>query len=432
MKERIARVRHKGISIGLMVLSLIISFALWAYVMVVNDPDKVTEIPNIPVSFIGEENLLKSKDLIMTSDRNKSVTLSFRGRISDLFRLTRDNVKVVVDLSSLTKSGEFQMNYDVSFPLGLQNGQVAVTGAMRTVPVTIDQLDTKPVGFKVSGSIDPSEGYMLGQMKQEPMMLTVTGPAKVLDTISYAEIELPNMDPINTTFSESLSFRLCDEKGNKVSMEYISVDVNTVGVTIPVVKYKQVRVGLEFLNGGGLVAEENIRCEYSPQMITVAGDAEVLESLNYIVLETIDLSTLLEPCTKEIPIRLQNGIELFSEETSVSVRINFNNVTTKTVEVYPFASGFEQVPGYKLSILTKQLSVTLRGTPEALQSIHSTMLRAEIALSTVVLNPEATAATMLPVNVTIPDQVSNAGVLGTYSAYVQLVPAEPETEEDGT
>lgn len=425
MKEEKNKTRHLGINIGIMVLSLVIAFGLWAYVMVVNNPDKVTEIANIPITFTGEDALFRNKTLMMTSDRNRTVTLSFRGSMSDLFRLTSESVKVVVDLSALTTAGEFAVNYTVVYPLGLQNGQVTEATMGNTIPVTVDLLETKPVIPKLTGDITASEGYLRGQVKLEPSVLNITGPSKLLETVSYAEIELPPMDPISTTFTGTLPFKLYDKDGRKISTELITADISAVDVTVPIMKYKQVAVKLVFKDGGGLTEEENITCNYEPKMITVAGDAEVLDKMSFVQLGTIELEDLLEPTTEEYPIVLPGGVELKSGETAVKVEIDIHDVDTKVVEVSPYVTGFENVPGYRLDLITKQISVTLRGSPEALQAFPTMFLYAVIKLDGVVLNPGA-APTEHLVTVTIPDTISNVGVLGSYDAYVALVPIESE------
>lgn len=81
------------------VISIIIAFAAWMYVVYNFAPMKDVEYKNIPVSYVGEENLeYQGLELKRTGEETVNVVLSIR-RI-DFTKITNEDIQVVADISN--------------------------------------------------------------------------------------------------------------------------------------------------------------------------------------------------------------------------------------------------------------------------------------------------------------------------------------------
>lgn len=113
------------------VISIIIAFASWVYVVYNFAPMKDVTYTNIPVSYVGEENLeyqgLKLKD---TGEKTVDVVLSIK-RI-DYSKITNDDIQVVADVSDAIE-GNNGISLDVLTPEGS----------------TLKKISTKSVSVKV-------------------------------------------------------------------------------------------------------------------------------------------------------------------------------------------------------------------------------------------------------------------------------------------
>ena len=106
-------------------LSLLIAFGIWLYVVTVVSPESEVVIHNIPVQFDGDI-VLAERDLIVVSDKNCTVNLKLFGNRVDLNKLSASNVTVVEDLSQITEPGEHHVRFDVTYPAAVQQGKIEV------------------------------------------------------------------------------------------------------------------------------------------------------------------------------------------------------------------------------------------------------------------------------------------------------------------
>ena len=72
-----------------MLLSVILAFALWYYVITVVSPGSTDTFYDIPVVLVGE-TALEERGLMVTSVGNTTVDLTLSGNRSELNQLTKD------------------------------------------------------------------------------------------------------------------------------------------------------------------------------------------------------------------------------------------------------------------------------------------------------------------------------------------------------
>ena len=419
MKPEAEKPQSKLRHIGLIALALVVALGLWIYVVMVDDPDASTSLSNVPVTY-ANEGVFEMRELIVTGGQARGVDLSFRGSMSNLAGLTKENVTVTVDLAEIEDPGEYMMTYDVTLAKGSEG--IGVTKQTDRVKVVVDRLDKKSVEFRLKGDITAEDEYMLKEPALSPAVLSVTGPAEMIEAISYAGVELLHTRPLSSTMDADLSFKLFDEDGVQIVSEHISTDVDMVHATFPVFRIKEVKLDLSVKSGGGLT-EDNISCTFEPPSITVAGDAAVLDTFNICILETVHLANLTAPEERELEITLPNGLESVSGETRAKVWIDIHDVETRVVEVTPVVENFGQAGTHELSIHTKVIFVTLRGTPEALSRVSETSLSAVVDMEGTVL-PAGTFER--PVTISLSEETLDVGIVGEYKAIIELSPFDGE------
>ena len=72
--------------------------------------------------------------------------------------------------------------------------------------------------------------------------------------------------------TDTVPFTLCDKDGNAVDTANLSMDISTVDVTLNVVKYKDVALEVEILDGGGATSKD-AKVTIDPESITLSGDS---------------------------------------------------------------------------------------------------------------------------------------------------------------
>lgn len=75
-------------------LSLVLAFLLWLYVMGEENPEIPYEINDVPVKLINSDTLEK-KGLIVLDEKNYTVNVKVRGRRSDVLNIAAQNISVL-------------------------------------------------------------------------------------------------------------------------------------------------------------------------------------------------------------------------------------------------------------------------------------------------------------------------------------------------
>ena len=79
-------------------LAVLISFALWLYVISVVSPESEETFYDIPVSY--QNDILEERGLMIVSE-TPTVTLKLKGNRSDLNELNANNITILVDLAAI-------------------------------------------------------------------------------------------------------------------------------------------------------------------------------------------------------------------------------------------------------------------------------------------------------------------------------------------
>ncbi len=385
-------------------VALLASFSLWVYVVtVVNQEVSNEPIDDIPVTFTGADQIREDYNLVITDGADATVDLRVTCSRQTLRRLSSSNISIVVDVSRIREPDTYTLTYSIAYPTGVANSDVAANGTPRTISITVERFTSKtvPVRGILSGSV--AEGYYAAAMECSPNEVTLEGPESL----------------INQTVVQNCEFTLIDADGNPLESEYVTatangVTVDTIEVRQPVLLMKEVPLTVEFVDGGGLTSADMI-WSCTPNVITVAGEPEVLERTNSITVAQFDLSTLVDAVSEDMPVTLPNDLVNVAELESVrvNVSINANRVATETIRVTEFVP--ENVPdGLTADVMTVQLSVAIRGPVDQVEQITADDIRAVVDLSGL---SEGTQS--VPVTIEIAGG-GDVAAIGEYSAAVSL------------
>ena len=100
-----------------MILSVMVAFGLWLYVVNNVSSEMDATFNNIPVVREGE-SVLKERNLMVTNISHEVVSLNLFGSRDDLNKVDSSNTSVKIDLSNIQEPGEkIPLTYVPSFPL---------------------------------------------------------------------------------------------------------------------------------------------------------------------------------------------------------------------------------------------------------------------------------------------------------------------------
>ncbi len=364
------------------VLSLLIAFAAWVYVITVVNPNSEAEYYNIPVVLMNE-SLLESRGLIITDGEDATVDLRLSGNRSDLSLLNSANITIQANLSGIYEAGHPQLTYSIFYPGDLPNTAFEILSQTpQRIDLTVERRLTKtlPVVVNYTGTLPDADQYLTD--RENPVLsdqtVEVVGPSSAVDQLEQAVIEIDLTDHTET-FSQECPITLCNADGEPVNAELVKPSVTQVTATVDIRMIKDVPLRL-VVNPGGGATEETSEIHIEPSTIKLAGSAAALADLDELVIGTINLASLNGQPRMSFFITPPEGVENLSGTTEAHVSISFPNLLTKNFRVTDFIH--QNLPeGLEAEIVTKELTVTVRGPRELMEKMKDTDLTAVLDLS---------------------------------------------------
>ena len=400
-------------------MSVLIAVGLWMYVIKVENPNQVSSYYNIPVVLEGE-SVLSDRGLMLVSDTDLRVQLDLQSNRTNLRNINSDNLTLKADLTGIYNPGEHEVSYTIAFPGNVPPTDVKV---VNKVPgnVTIKVAERKrnpevPVVVEFVGKV--KDGFIMDKPKTvlDNETITVEGPAEVVDQIHHAYIQV-DCSGRTETISESYRYILQNEQNEPVDAALIRTNVEEIRVEVPIAATKRIPVKVNVNPGGGATLDSTI-LQLDTEFIDISGSDTALEKINELVVGTINLGDVITNTERTFPISLPEGITNLSGVTEVTVKITFPELSRKELTVTNIQT--INVPeGMQAELLTKKLTVTVRGPKEKIQSLQLEHITLQVDLSGV----ENTAA--VEPTVIFAEPYQDLGLVGKYSVSVNVTPAAP-------
>ena len=392
------------------ILAIFISCVLWFTISVNEKQERTVEFSGIPIDYVGE-NVLEENDLVVTNKNVDKINLRLSGKPLTVAKLNRDDITVTVDMSKIRTAGTHSLEYTIDFGNETKASDITVNASVNYTTVMVKQMVKAEIPVRGIYDGDIAEGYMSGSLEFTPGTIEIFGPEDEVSLVDHAWVVLSGTD-ITQTVSASLPFTLVDAGGNEVEVGNVRSNVDTISVLQEVYMVKDIPLTVNLIGGAG-ADDYNTVVEITPSSITVSGDPEIVETLNRIVLGTIDLtsfqSTMTDVKTIVLPDNVVNKTGTPTAEVSVRiVGLDVTKLSVSNIEVT------KAPKGYDIEIITQTADITLRGPSEDISAVTAENVRIVADLSGI------KASGVFDVDATIYiDGFTEIGAIGTYKINVR-------------
>ena len=423
-EEKPGQNNDRGKKVIQIICSLLVAIGIWLYVGEEKTVSVSMQVHDVPVEFSGEDTVLADKGLMLLSGYETTVDLVLKGPRMVLWKLDKDEIRVVADTAPVQDTGVQSLQYQVVFPNNIQRSQVQVASAsIYAITVTVGELHTKevPIYCDVIGSV--ADGHVTEEMVLDPAVLVLRGQRDDLLNVSYAKVNV-DLTGASETVVQAVEFQLYDYNDIPVVNEDIRAAAKLIQVMVPVKMVKDIPLRINFVEATGSTMAQ-VSYEFDPETVRLKGDKESLDAISDLLLDTIYLQDLddYQTLTYEIPV--PEGTELVGDKDEVTVTIVVSGVSERRVPSANFTC--INVPaGYVAKVTTESLNITVRGLSGEVSALSGENLIITADLSHVT---EAGSFTV-PVSVKV-DGYSNVGIKGSYQIIVSVEPEpapEPEPE----
>lgn len=288
---------------------------------------------------------------------------------------------------------------------------------------------TLPLEDQIEYSADA--GYYPGSPVLSEESVTISGPESSVNKISHVAVAYTLDSPLRATEEFSSPIRLYDQNNQEITDTaslYLSLNVDTVQVVIPVMARKSVELVVNTVHQPGSFAENRISIE--PARIDIAGAQDVLDNIQEIRLgSTIDFADLdlSKPTTFEMEIPLPGGVRNITNAgentiTHAAVTINLNGYTQAALTV-PEANiqVLNRPAGKEVELTTKSIELTVIGPQAQVSRLTGDSISVQIDLTNIA---NRTGSMEVPITASISGSPGDAcWISGSYTATITLIDA---------
>ena len=359
-------------------LSIVIAITMWFYVTSMDGNQRSHAINNIPITFVGEEQLT-SRGLMIAGDP-PTASITVKATPAVLAKLTDSSVQLMVDVSTINKAGEYTLAYTVKLPTNVSSSQVQyVRGETGNVTFTVAEYRQREIELRGKFVGTTAEGYLAGDQEDfvfTPAKITISGQAELVNQVAYAEVVVDG-DNLSETVRGNYPYQFIGASGDVISNLDVECSAETVQTTFPILATAEVPLEVKLVEGGG-VSLDQVKYTMSAETLTVGGTKTAVEALlteGSIELGTIDLGTVHDGDEIVFDVALTDELSNISGINQVTVTIDLDDsLKSKTVEATNITC-ISAPDGWTGKPLTQMLKVEIRGSQELLDAVTGDNVR---------------------------------------------------------
>ena len=303
--------------------------------------------------------------------------------------------------------------------------------------ITLEYDRFKEVSMSIESEIDftAGTGFYPGTPVLSEEKVNISGPESSVNKISRVAVASHVENPLRENTDLTCPLRLYDQDNQEITDTaglYLSMDIDAVQVTIPVMPKKTVPLVASYAHMPASFSDSRITIE--PESIELAGSAETLGAITEIRLDQVidfaelNLNQSTATFTMEIPVPINTrNITNTSTNTlsQATVTINLNGYKRTTVTVPESNIQIINPPGGDLqaALTTKTLDVVLAGPEAQINRLTGESVTVQLDMSNVT---ERVGSVDVPAAVSIAGSAGEAcWVLGNnYTVTVDLADAQ--------
>lgn len=282
-------------------ISLLSAIVLWMYVMAIVDPEDTKLFENIPVSVTNMEEI-QDNDLVVYPESDLVADIYITGKLSDLQKISADDIHISGSINNPIE-GKNYLYLKVNI-----NKQVSYEFKSDFIIVELEKLihEEKDINPEIIGEYKDDVDTVTLQQSS----VNISGPRVLVDQVKYikATVEVNNNDKNELTQKVKLIPMSIDNK----EVKGVNLDTKSINAQITFLIEKQLPINIQ-------LEDENIDIkgyEVLPELVTIKGKKDVLDSINYINTEKISSTEI--GSSKKVNLIIPEGI--IADYTTVTIK----------------------------------------------------------------------------------------------------------------
>ena len=297
-------------SFKIKLMSVLIAFGMWIFVMEKIDPIRVESIENVPIAEITNIDELYDNGLALSYDQKLSVNIDFRGKRSSLLDFLRKDPEVKATIPS-PAVGENKVELVVTVP-----SDIEYSVEPGNFYITLEESVTSSRSIEIAHLGTPAKGYSIKGIEMNSSEAVVEGPKSQVEKINKL-LGTVNVEGINKDYSVSVRLIPVDSKGAEVSG--VTVKREFTSVTIGVEQSKDVPVKIRFVDEDGNVVENN---SYTTDIktVTITGAPSRLQTITEVYTQDILVDDFNQYIDRAFDLAKIEGVKMSAGRVNISAQ----------------------------------------------------------------------------------------------------------------
>jgi YbbR domain-containing protein len=295
------------------IISILFAVALWLYVASEQNPTEHKPIKDVPVRLVNTE-AIGASGLVIRDPQQYKVDVNLQGKRIVLAEIKAGDIIAEADLRGYTKRGVNNVPVEIR---GLPSNVELTDYSPKSIKIEMEQISSIQVPVTLTTEGKPLEGYTALPPVITPGEVLVNGPESVLGSVRVLTAVM-KLSGSSADLKQVLAVRAVDADNNNIAG--VTVNPETVEVTVPVRKTKTVRI--EPVIVGQPSADWMVTdITQNRQTVLVYGEDSVLQATDSIKTQPVSLAGVNENTSINVGLVMPEGIASVENISSVTVYV---------------------------------------------------------------------------------------------------------------
>lgn len=319
-------------NIGLKLISVALGFLVWLIVLNIDDSAVTKTISSIPVSLINTD-ALTSKSQLYTITSGDTVDIVVKGRKSLISDLDASDFKAVADMAKISITNAVPITVTANSSNIAKKVSITVMNNVMLVELETEKTASVSVSVVTKGEVE--KGYTIGNSVAAPNLITIKGAASVVSSIDRAEVVVDVSGAKDDIMTNCVP-EFVTVEGEHVSDKTLTYDAETIAVTVPVYKTKNIPISISTV-GSPAEGYSVSGITYVPETIDIGGDLAIIRDISRVSINDIDVSGCTSDVETTIDVSkyLPEGVVVTKDSMYINVKITIEKNVTRSIALTP-------------------------------------------------------------------------------------------------
>lgn len=351
-----------------LVISFILAFALWFYVVGQMNPPTKKTYRDIPIMLVNEQTLYDNSLAVLSrSDDSMRVTVS--GRRDVINKLSKADIVATVDLSDAAE-GNNKLSIDLKIPENVEIDNQSIND----ITVNVEERITKTKDIRVQYTGTFESDAEPATVKLDPETVKVSGAKSIVEKVSFVKASVDAEVLSEELGSATSTLTAVTSGGSPVNGVTLSRD--KCKITSIIYNTKTVKLVVPVKDD----SKDNYTRHVSyPKSITVKGPASDLSEIVEVTAAEIDITDLKENKKILIVPELPDNVDVADKDKSLAVTVKVSKSKGKAskekeTKTFTFTEDDVEIRNSEneaYAVKAESLEVQITGTSEQLSKIKS-------------------------------------------------------------